>query len=174
MVAIPIALMIIPTVIVLLFALLPTAVTFVMERGKGWYGGACVGSLNMAGAAPSLVELWFTGHTIEAAFGAIGNVFTILIIYGSAAIGWAIYSTTPSLISAYMVDDLRPQNYGFANPTKRVVAQMGARLGIRVRACRGKKVAIAGAALALGRGGIPMQKPEMLFAGPDSLAALQR
>ena len=102
MVAIPIALMIIPTVIVLLFALLPTAVTFVMERGKGWYGGACVGSLNMAGAAPSLVELWFTGHTIEAAFGAIGNVFTILIIYGSAAIGWAIYSTTPSLISAYM------------------------------------------------------------------------
>ena len=102
MLAIPIALMIIPTVIVLLFALLPTAVAFVMKRGKGWYGGACVGALNLAGAAPALVELWFTSHTIEAAFGILSDVFSLLIIYGSAGIGWVVYTTTPSIVSAFM------------------------------------------------------------------------
>lgn len=102
MLAIPIALMIIPTVIVLLFALLPTGVAFIMERGRGWYGGVCVGAMNLAGAAPTLVDLWFTGHTIEAAFAALTEVFSLLIIYGSAAVGWVIYSTTPNIVSAYM------------------------------------------------------------------------
>ncbi len=102
MLAIPIALMIIPTVIVLMFALLPTGVAFLMERGKGWYAGVCVGAMNLAGAAPTLVDLWFTGHTIDAAFSALTDVFALLVIYGSAAVGWVIYSTTPNLVSAYM------------------------------------------------------------------------
>lgn len=102
MLAVPISLMIIPTMIVLMFSLLPTAVAFVLERNKGWYAGACVGAMNLAGAAPVLTELWFTGHTVEAAFQGISDVFALLIIYGSAAIGWVIYSTTPSIVSAYM------------------------------------------------------------------------
>ena len=36
MLAIPIGLMIIPTVIVLAVALVPTGVAFIMERGKGY------------------------------------------------------------------------------------------------------------------------------------------
>jgi hypothetical protein len=95
MLAIPIGLMIIPTMIVLMFSLLPSAVAFVMERGKGIYGGVCVGAMNLAGASPYLVDLWFDGHTIEAAFGILTNVFAILVIYGCAAFGWAIYATTP-------------------------------------------------------------------------------
>lgn len=102
MLAIPIGLMMVPTAIVLMFALLPSAVAFIMERSKGWYGGVCVGALNLAGASPYLVDLWFDGHTIEAAFAIITDVFAILVIYGCAAFGWAIYSATPSLVSAYM------------------------------------------------------------------------
>lgn len=102
MLAIPIGLMIVPTAIVLMFALLPSAVAFIMERSRGWYGGVCVGALNLAGASPYLVDLWFDGHTIEAAFAILTDVWAILLIYGCAAFGWAIYSATPNLISAYM------------------------------------------------------------------------
>ena len=102
MLTIPIALMIIPTVIVLLFALLPTGVAFLIERGKGWYGGVCVGAMNLAGTAPTLTDLWFTGHTIDAAFSALTDVFAIMLMYGAAAIGWLIYATTPNIVSAYM------------------------------------------------------------------------
>lgn len=102
MLAIPIGLMIVPTMIVLMFALLPSGVAFIMERGKGVYGGVCVGAMNLAGASPYLVDLWFDGHTVEAAFGILTDVFAILIIYGSAAFGWAIYATTPSIVSTFM------------------------------------------------------------------------
>ncbi len=85
MLAIPIGLMIVPTMIVLMFALLPSGVAFVMERGKGVYGGVCVGAMNLAGASPYLVDLWFEDHTVEAAFAVLTDVFAILIIYGCAA-----------------------------------------------------------------------------------------
>jgi hypothetical protein len=102
MLAIPIALMIIPTVIVLAVALVPTGVAFIMERGKGYYGGLTVGAMNLAGTTPYIADLWAQGHTIEAALGIITNVFAWLVFYGAALFGWAIYSTTPAAVGAFM------------------------------------------------------------------------
>ena len=102
MLAIPIALMVIPTVIVLAVALVPTGVAFIMERGKGYYGGLTVGALNLAGTTPYLADLWAQGLTIDAALGIITNVFAWLVFYGAALFGWAIYSTTPAAVSAFM------------------------------------------------------------------------
>ena len=102
MLAIPIGLMIIPTVIVLAVAMVPTGVAFIMERGKGYYGGLTVGAMNLAGTAPYLADLWTTGHTVQGALGIITNVFAWLVFYGAALFGWAIYSTTPAAVSAFM------------------------------------------------------------------------
>ncbi|MEQ8510563.1 MAG: hypothetical protein RIF37_07160 [Rhodospirillaceae bacterium] len=102
MLAIPVGLMIVPTMIVLMFSLLPSAVAFLMERGKGIYAGLCVGAMNLAGASPYLADLWFSGHTTEGAFEIITDVFAVLVIYGCAAFGWAIYAFTPSFVSAFM------------------------------------------------------------------------
>jgi hypothetical protein len=100
--AIPIGAMIVPTVIVLSVALVPTAVAFIVERKKGYYGGLTVGACNLAGAAPFLTDLWFKGHTIAAALGIITSVLAWAAFYGAAAVGWAIYTVTPSVISSYM------------------------------------------------------------------------
>ena len=100
--AIPICLMIIPTVIVLSVALVPTGVAFLVERGKGYYAGLTVGALNLAGASPYLFDLWFKGHNVPAAIGIITNVFAWMMFYGAAMFGWAIYSTTPSVVSTFM------------------------------------------------------------------------
>lgn len=102
MLAIPIALMMIPTVIVLAVALVPTGVAFIMERGKGYYGGLTVGAMNLAGTSPYLADLWSQGHTITVALGIITNVFAWMMFYGAALFGWAIYSTTPAAVSAFM------------------------------------------------------------------------
>lgn len=102
MLAIPIGLMIIPTVIVLAVALVPTGVAFIMERGKGYYGGLTVGAMNLAGASPYLADIWTEGHTVAVAVGIITNVFAWLIFYGAALFGWAIYSSTPAAVSAIM------------------------------------------------------------------------
>jgi hypothetical protein len=102
MLAIPICLMIIPTVIVLAVALVPTGVAFIMERGKGYYGGVTVGAMNLAGASPYLADLWTEGHNVANAVGIITNVFAWMMFYGAALFGWAIYSTTPAIVSAVM------------------------------------------------------------------------
>ena len=102
LIAIPICLMIIPTVIVLSVAMIPTGVAFLMERRKGYYGGLTVGCMNLAGVSPYLFDLWFNGHNVQAAVGIITNVFAWMMFYGAAMFGWAIYSTTPSLVSTFM------------------------------------------------------------------------
>jgi hypothetical protein len=58
--------------------------------------------MNIAGASPYLATLWFKGHTVDAAVGIITNVFAWMMFYGAAVFGWAIYSTTPSLVSTFM------------------------------------------------------------------------
>ena len=73
-----------------------------MERGRGWFGGLCVGAMNLAGAAPTLVNLWFNGHNVDTALASLTDIFALLLIYGSAAIGWVIYTMTPNLVATYM------------------------------------------------------------------------
>ena len=102
LIALPIGAMIIPTVVVLSVALVPTAVAFIMERKKGFYGGITVGALNLAGTAPYLADLWFKGHTVDAAIGIITSVLAWAAFYGAAAVGWAIYAVTPNLVSSFM------------------------------------------------------------------------
>jgi len=101
-IAVPLGLMVVPTMIVLAVALIPTGVAFLMERGKGYYGGITVGVMNLAGTMPYLADLWFGGHTIDGALDIITNVFAWMVFYGAAMFGWAIYSTTPSVVSTFM------------------------------------------------------------------------
>jgi hypothetical protein len=101
-IAVPLGLMIVPTMIVLAVALIPTGVAFLMERSKGLYGGITVGVMNLAGTLPYLADLWFSGHTIDGALDIITNVFAWMVFYGAAMFGWAIYSTTPSVVSTFM------------------------------------------------------------------------
>jgi hypothetical protein len=125
MLAIPIALMIIPTVIVLAVALVPTGVAFILERGKGYYGGLTVGAMNLAGASPYLADLWAEGHTIAGSVEIITNVFAWMMFYGAALFGWAIYSTTPAAVSAFMTMTAGNRITGMRAQQKELVMKWG-------------------------------------------------
>jgi hypothetical protein len=94
--------MIVPTVIVLSVALVPTAVAFIMERKNGYYGGLTVGAMNLAGTAPYLTDLWFHDHSIAAATHIVTSVLAWAVFYASAAVGWAIYAVTPNIVSSFI------------------------------------------------------------------------
>ncbi len=125
MLAIPIGLMMIPTVIVLAVAMVPTGVAFIMERGKGYYGGLTVGAMNLAGASPYLADLWTQGHTVAVALGIITNVFAWMMFYGAALFGWAIYSTTPAAVSAFMTMTAGQRITGMRAQQKELVMKWG-------------------------------------------------
>ncbi len=148
MLGIPIGLMIIPTVIVLAVALVPTGVAFIMERGKGYYGGLTVGAMNLAGASPYLADLWSEGHTVAAAVGIITNVFAWLVFYGAAMFGWAIYSTTPAAVSAIMTMTAGQRITGMRATQRDLVQKWGPDVESVYEPEGGKAAADAAAALA--------------------------
>ena len=100
--ALAVGAMVVPTMIVLSVALVPTVVAFIMERKNGYYGGVTVGAMNLAGTAPFLTDLWFNGHTVAGAVAIITSVLAWAAFYASAAIGWAIYSMTPNIVSSFI------------------------------------------------------------------------
>lgn len=91
-----------PTVLFLALAMLPTFVAIIVDRGPKKFGGMTVAGLNFAGAAPSLMSLWFDRHTLDNAIFQLTDVFSLLLIFGSAGFGWVLYAATPTLVMTFL------------------------------------------------------------------------
>jgi len=101
-IAIPLIFLFMPTVLFLAFAMLPTFVAVVTDKGNKRYGGITVGGMNFAGAAPYVLDMWMGTHDIAAALTLLSDVFALMLIYGCAAFGWVLYTGTPSMVTAFM------------------------------------------------------------------------
>ncbi len=95
-------LMFLPTVIFLLFALLPTVAAYVVDRSPEKYECICVGGLNFAGASPFLLTLWAGRHTVDAAAALLTDVFNLVAIYGAAGLGWMLFIALPPVVGVFM------------------------------------------------------------------------
>ncbi len=116
-----------PTVILLMLGLLPAWVAFIVDRGPGKAAGKCVMSLNVAGAAPYLVNLWTAGGA-----GQMDNAFIILtdpsawlVMYGSATLGWLIYFGMPYLVGAIVEMRAEGRKGQLAKLRKAIVVEWG-------------------------------------------------
>ncbi|MGB0748908.1 MAG: hypothetical protein ACPGO3_09195 [Magnetospiraceae bacterium] len=89
-----------PSVIFLFFALLPTVVAYFTDRTPEKSGAICVGSMNMAGSIPSLWQLWFGANSVEQAVSILTDPFSLVVIYGAAAFGWALFLSIPTVVMA--------------------------------------------------------------------------
>jgi len=101
--ALVMALVFMPTTIFLFLAMLPTIVAGVIDRtGKGTMA-LTVGSMNLAGATPFLLDLWTTGHTVPDALALITNPRTVIVIYCAAGMGYMINWVLSSMVATIMV-----------------------------------------------------------------------
>ncbi|WP_404386061.1 hypothetical protein [Caenispirillum salinarum] len=99
---VPLVILFLPTVVLLAFAMLPTVVAYVVERGSYRYGFICVGGFNFAGVSPYLLNMWFERHDITMALDTLSNVFALMLIYGAAGFGWLLYAVTPTLVGSFL------------------------------------------------------------------------
>lgn len=91
-----------PTVIVFIFGMLPSFAAYVIDRSKEKYATFCVASMNFCGVFPFLMDLWLGTHSIYEATNIMADVFALVVMFGSAAIGWVIYSSMPPVISSFI------------------------------------------------------------------------
>lgn len=98
-----VALIFMPTTILLFFGMLPTLVAALIDRSRKGTKALTVGAMNLAGCTPYLLELWVGHHTVDMALQLASNPGNIVMMYGAAAIGYMIDWMMAGVVTGIMV-----------------------------------------------------------------------
>src|SRR5687767_11206343 len=91
----PVALLLLPSTMVLLVAMVPTLVARVVDPAPGRQLTITVGALNFAGALWFMHALWSAGQSFDAIVPTLTDMLGWLSALVGAGMGWALYSLMP-------------------------------------------------------------------------------
>ena len=123
-----------PTVILVFFGLMPTLVAFITDRSKGKAATFCVGGMNFCGLLPWLLDLWTGSHTIGAAMGTLTNAIALLVIFGAAAFGWALYLLVPQVVVSILTVTSQHKVAALRTEQKNMIEEWGAEVAAHATA----------------------------------------
>ena len=91
-----------PTVLLLLFGMLPDIVAYIIDPSKHKTSTICVGAMNFAGVFPYLLGLWTGIHSIDVALGILTDVFALMVMYSAATAGWMVFVAVPPVVGVLL------------------------------------------------------------------------
>ncbi|MGM0423075.1 MAG: hypothetical protein ACQEQL_08280 [Pseudomonadota bacterium] len=94
-----VAVVFLPSTIVLSVLMLPTLVAAVMDANKPKALSLTIGALNLAGASTAWFELLRQGHRIAIAQEIAMDPQNVFIAYGAAFVGWFLYMNVTALVA---------------------------------------------------------------------------
>lgn len=86
----------------LFIGMLPTLVSFYVDRTKQKSRVVTVGALNLAGCTPFLYELWGAGHTLDYSIYLITSPQTIVVVYAAAGVGYLLDWALSGIVSSIL------------------------------------------------------------------------
>lgn len=86
--------------LVMICGMLPTAAALLVDWNESRLATYAIGGLNFAGVFPFLPTLWMSRHGMHGAARALGDLFVLLAMFGSAAMGWLLLALLPLLLDA--------------------------------------------------------------------------
>ena len=104
----PAGLIFLPSAILLVVGMIPTAVAYVVDRDPDKTAPMTVGALNFVGVVAFVISLWQGGHTMGALSKVMSDPFSWLVMYGAAGMGWALYYGIPPAVAGWIT--LRAEN----------------------------------------------------------------
>lgn len=93
------AVILLPTTIVILVGLVPSAVAFFVDTSRERLLGSTVLCMNIAGLLPAVLRLWKQGHTMDMAITLISQPSVLVVILVSSGVGWLLYIYMPQFVS---------------------------------------------------------------------------
>lgn len=93
-----------PTTLILLVGMLPTIVAAFADRSNEGMRGITIGSINLAGCMPYVLDLWMNSHTLENAVVIITQVENLVVMWLAAAVGYCLEWIVSGAVSVYMTD----------------------------------------------------------------------
>jgi hypothetical protein len=109
-----------PLCVVVAVGLLPAGIAFLFDRHPRRYLSMAVGVANLAGLVWPVVALLHSSLNLAGALRVLGEPRSWLVMYGAAAIGWALSEATPMV--ARLILDFR------ANEAERKLRKRAAHL----------------------------------------------
>ena len=100
--AFPLGLLFMPTALLVVAGMVPTAVAYVADRDPDKTAPLTVGALNFVGVMAFAIGLWQHDHTLAGVLRVLGDPFTWLGMYGAAAVGWALYNGIPPMVAMWI------------------------------------------------------------------------
>tara|TARA_Y100000590_G_scaffold324232_1_gene367754 strand:+ start:90 stop:563 length:474 start_codon:yes stop_codon:yes gene_type:complete len=96
--SVPVILLGYPTLYLVGIGMLPTLVSWITETEKSKSRTLCIGSFNLCGVIPYIVELWEYQQKFQFVLITFKNPNTWMMMYGICTVGWTIYIGVPKLI----------------------------------------------------------------------------
>ena len=96
-----------PTAMVTFFGLMPTWAVMAGDRSRGKLKTLAVGAVNFGGVSYVLMELWAVGHSFDNATLALMNTKNLIIMYFSAAAGFAVQRAMTGIVSAFILENTK-------------------------------------------------------------------
>jgi len=89
-----------PVCLLLVLALVPTMLAWLIDDTPGQSLIRTVASLNLASSLPFAIKLWHEHNSLDQVFVFMSSEATWVALYGAAVFGWMLYYLAPALISA--------------------------------------------------------------------------
>ena len=99
--AMPVALILWPSLLLATPLMLPTLLSFVVEWRRAKHMTQSVGSLNAVGTLPTLVQLWEGGHTAHQSVILLSDPINWAIAVAAAGFGYLVHMSTEWVVGAY-------------------------------------------------------------------------
>jgi len=99
-----------PICMLLVFALVPTMLAWLVDDTPGQSLIRTVAPLNLASVLPFAIKLWSEHNSLDQVFTFMSGSATWIALYGAAAFGWLLYYLAPNVIITVMhrrIDRLR-------------------------------------------------------------------
>ena len=88
-----------PFAVLILVGMMPSIVSWIMEQNPHKNISATMAQLNFCGVVPNIMTLWSKGGDLNQALLIVQDPFSLLFMYGAAAMGWLVTMAMPPIMS---------------------------------------------------------------------------
>jgi fumarate reductase subunit D len=114
-----------PSAILLLIGMIPSYVAAFVCGKAGRSKALTVASVNLVGCSPILLELWATEHAISNAIHIVTNPTTLLVMYGTAALGYVADWILTNIISGVLYEQAKLRIESIKKRQKDLISRWG-------------------------------------------------
>ncbi len=123
--SLPLAALVLPSLMVLAIGMVPTAVAFAGDRTREKYLTITVGLPNFCGCLPAVGKLWSLGQTFSSAQEVLADPLSWAAAVGAAGLGWLVYMFTPPVVAVYYASAGRAREQTLKRLQKTLVETWG-------------------------------------------------